>query len=79
MLLTSLSLLMGRSWEESFDAAVDSVTEDSKPPGTVKIGITLSRTCVILPVYVRYLKPVAMKYEVEREEADESYDNAQAA
>lgn len=79
VLLTALSLLVGWSWEESFDAAVDSVTEGSKRPGAVKIGLALSLACVILPVYVWYLKPVAMKYEEELEEADESDDKAQAA
>lgn len=77
--LTALSLLVGWSWEESFDAAVESVTEDSKNPGTMKIMLALGLACVILPVYVTYLKPVAMDYEEQLEKLDEDEDKGKPA
>lgn len=72
VLLVALSLLVGWSWEESFDAAVEAVTEETGNEGQVKIAIALGLGCIILPVYAKFLKPIAMKYEEELEAADEA-------
>lgn len=72
VLLVALSLLVGWSWEESFDAAVEAVTEETGHEGRTKIAIALGLGCIILPVYAKFLKPVAMKYEEELEAADEA-------
>lgn len=72
VLLVALSLLVGWSWEESFDAAVEAVTEETGHAGRTKIAIALALGCIILPVYAKFLKPIAMKYEEELEAADEA-------
>merc|ERR1719291_1083021 len=59
-LLTAFSLAAGWSWEQTFDAAMDaSVDHFGTKVHHLKIIMSVSLICIILPTYVNYIKPRA--------------------
>lgn len=69
--LAALSLVVGWSWEECFDVAIETMTEDSQHPLAVKFGLTVALASVIVPVYAIYLKPAVFEAESSMAKGDE--------
>jgi hypothetical protein len=67
--LRSLGLIIGFSWEQCFDASVDSIAEKSNSSNlpfvnvhTTKMGLTVFCGCLLLPAWYKYI----LKYCVEQ-------------
>lgn len=69
--LAALSLVVGWSWEECFDVAIETMTEDSEHPLAVKFGLTVALASVIVPIYAIYLKPAVFEAESWMAKGDE--------
>jgi hypothetical protein len=78
VLLASLSLLVGWGWEQAFDAAVETIAEESANPAREKIIVAVGLCCVVIPVYAMYLKPFAMECEEAIEKGEDDDEPARA-
>jgi len=73
--LTAMSLVVGWSWEESFDAAIEVIAEDAKSDACYyKIAIAMGLSSIMIPIYAMYLKPYALQCEEAHEKEDDQED-----
>lgn len=75
-IIESLGILVGFSWEKSFDVAVDSVAEGADesfleflPQPVLKLGLAFGLCLVVLPAWRWYILPTEMELEEECEES----------
>lgn len=62
------ALLIGFSWEEVFDHAVEALSEDFAHPVQMKLPLAIGMAAVLVPMYVYYLKPIVGREKKIEEE-----------
>eukprot|EP00747_Dinoflagellata_sp_TGD_P120063 gnl/TRDRNA2_/TRDRNA2_173158_c0_seq3.p1 gnl/TRDRNA2_/TRDRNA2_173158_c0~~gnl/TRDRNA2_/TRDRNA2_173158_c0_seq3.p1 ORF type:complete len:374 (-),score=72.03 gnl/TRDRNA2_/TRDRNA2_173158_c0_seq3:591-1565(-) len=70
-IITSLGLLIGFSWEQCFDAAIDSMTEMFMHPHIAGLVISACLCAIVIPAYWMYILPSLLEYKEAEEEEEE--------
>lgn len=80
-IVMALGILIGFSWEKSFDVAVASIasTVHALPEAATKLLLGLSLVTLVIPAWRLHILPTVLEFQEEDEEEEEEEDEAALA
>jgi len=66
-LVQALGILVGFSWEQAFDSAVDETAQVARNPAIAKLALSIVLVIIVFPAWRFYILPTVNKLEEEHE------------